>query len=98
MSEERPCPMATVTFTCTSPGNLLRWDPSDVPQFDVDTRFTPLNMPEMTLPGYTVTLIAFNETSLTSTLSRRSENGITVTFLDPPSVEIYRVRDNSTGQ
>ena len=80
--------MTTVTFTCTSPGNLLRWDPSDVSRFDVDTRFTPINMPEMPQPGYTVTLTALNETSLTSTLTRRAENGITVTCLDSSNVEI----------
>ena len=80
--------MSTVTFTCTSPGSSLRWDPSDVSRFDMDTRFTPLNMPEMPQPGYTVTLTALNETSLTSTLTRRAENGITVTCLDPPNLEI----------
>ena len=31
--------------------------------------------------GYTVTLIAFNETTLTSTLSRTAENGITVSCM-----------------
>ena len=79
---------STVTFTCTSPVNILLWELSDVESITVDTRFTPLNMPEMPQPGYTVTLTAFNETSLTSTLTRRAENGITVTCVDPSSVEI----------
>ncbi len=29
VSVERPCPMETVTFTCTAPGDSLRWEPSD---------------------------------------------------------------------
>ena len=35
----------------------------------------------MPQPGYTVTLIAFNDTTLTSTLSRTAENGITVSYV-----------------
>ena len=75
--------MSTVTFTCTILGDVLRWEPSDVSNIVVSTSTTPLNMPEMPIPGYTVTLTAFNETSLTSTLSRRAEDGITVTCQDP---------------
>ncbi len=76
VSVERPCPMETVTFTCTAPGDSLRWDASGV------TRITILSTLDLNVPliqsGYTVTLIAANDTSLTSTLSRTAENGITV--------------------
>ncbi|XP_064400075.1 uncharacterized protein LOC135346389 [Halichondria panicea] len=86
VSDERPCPMERVTFTCTAPGALLRWSPSDVASnIDVDSEFTPLNMPEMPVPGYTVTLTAFDDTGLTSTFSRVAENGVMVTCLDPPN-------------
>ncbi|XP_064401360.1 uncharacterized protein LOC135347328 isoform X2 [Halichondria panicea] len=68
--------METVTFTCTAPGDSLRWEPSDV------TRITILSTLDLNVTlirsGYTVTLIAANDTSLTSTLSRTAENGITV--------------------
>ncbi len=37
----------------------------------------------MPQPGYNATLIAFNDTTLTSTLSRTAENGITVSCVDP---------------
>ena len=78
--------MERVTFTCTAPGALLRWSPSDVASnIDVDSEFTPLNMPEMPVPGYTVTLTAFDDTGLTSTFSRVAENGVMVTCLDPPN-------------
>ena len=82
--------METVTFTCTAPGEALRWSPSDIVggDIDVDTFLTPFNMPLMPQPGYTVTLIAFNDTSVTSTLSRTAEDGITVICLDPPNDEI----------
>ncbi len=63
-------------FTCTAPGTNLRWSLSDAPNIDVDSEFTPLNMPEIPVPGYTVTLTAINDTSLTSTLSRVAENGV----------------------
>ncbi len=62
--------METVTFTCTAPGTLLRWRLSDTPAvIDVDTFLTPLNMPLMPQPGYTLTLTAFNDTTIASTLS-----------------------------
>ena len=73
---ERPCPMETVTFTCTAPGDSLRWVPSDVSRITVRST-TDINM-MLIQTGYTVTLIAFNDTTLTSTLSRTAENGITV--------------------
>ncbi|XP_064401086.1 uncharacterized protein LOC135347119 isoform X2 [Halichondria panicea] len=79
VSVERPCPMETVTFTCTAAGDSLRWEPSDVTRILVRS---DLNVP-MTLFGYTVTLIAANDTTLTSTLSRTAENGITVSCVDP---------------
>ncbi len=86
VSDEMPCPMEKVTFTCTAPGDLLRWSPSDDASFiNVNSENTPLNMPEMPRSGYTVTLTAFNNTSLTSTLSRIAENGIIVICLDPPN-------------
>ncbi len=70
--------METVTFTCTAPGNLLRWEPSaGVTDIDVPST-SDLNVPHVR-SGYTVTLIAANDTTLTSTLSRTAENGITVT-------------------
>ncbi len=68
--------MDTVTFTCTAAGDALRWEPSDV------TSITILSTSDLNVPigvsGYTVTLIAANDTILTSNLSRTAENGITV--------------------
>ena len=81
VSVERPCPMETVTFTCTAPGDSLRWSPSDVTSITILSSLG-LNVPLMQ-SGYTVTLIAFNDTTLTSTLSRTAENGITVSCVDP---------------
>ncbi len=81
VSVERPCPMETVTFTCTVAGNLLRWEPSGVTDIDVPSN-AEINVPEMR-SGYTVRLIAANDTTLTSTLSRTAENGITVSCVDP---------------
>ncbi len=78
--------MEMVTFTCTAPGTNLRWSISDVfLDIDIDPAFTPFNMPLMTdtVPPYTFTLIAFDNISLTSTLSRIAENGITVICLNP---------------
>ncbi|XP_064402641.1 membrane cofactor protein-like isoform X1 [Halichondria panicea] len=77
VSVERPCPMETVTFTCTAPGDTLRWELSDVSRITIRST-SGLNVPLMPQPGYTVTLIAFDDTTLTSTLSRTAENGITV--------------------
>ena len=75
--------METVTFTCTVPGDSMRWEPSDASSRIAILAPGELNMPDTNVPGYTVTLTAFNETSLTSTLTRRAENGITVTCVDP---------------
>ncbi|XP_064401761.1 complement receptor type 1-like [Halichondria panicea] len=86
VSVERPCPMETVVFTCTAPGDSLRWVPSDVSRITIRPTTSGLNVPLMPQLGYTVTLIAFNDTTLTSTLSRTAENGITVScvgFVDP---------------
>ncbi len=67
--------METVTFTCTAAGDALRWMSSD------DT-INILSTSDLDVPfvqsGYNVTLIAFNDTTLTSTLSRTAENGSTV--------------------
>ncbi|XP_064403554.1 uncharacterized protein LOC135349024 isoform X2 [Halichondria panicea] len=76
VSVERPCPMETVTFTCTAAGDFLRWVLSDVTPIDILST-SDLNVPLMH-SGYTVKLIAFNDTTLTSNLSRTAENGITV--------------------
>ena len=73
--------METVTFTCTTLGDVMRWAPSDVTDITVLSTLG-LNLPQMQ-SGYTVTLIAFNDTTLTSTLSRTAENGITVSCVDP---------------
>ncbi len=78
VSVERPCPMETVIFTCTAPGDSLRWVPSDVSAPITILSTADLNVPQETQPGYTLTLIAFSSTTLTSTLSRIAENGITV--------------------
>ncbi len=79
VSVERPCPMETVTFTCTAPGDSLRWELSDDPRITVRTTTSPLNVP-MVLTDYTWTLIAFDNNTLTSTLTRTAEieNEITV--------------------
>ncbi len=68
--------METVTFTCTAAGDSLRWVPSDVSLITIRST-SGLNVPNV-VSGYTVTLVAFNDTTLTSTLSRTAENGITV--------------------
>ena len=68
--------METVTFTCTAAGDFLRWVLSDVTPIDILST-SDLNVPLMH-SGYTVKLIAFNDTTLTSNLSRTAENGITV--------------------
>ncbi len=78
--------MGQIKFTCTVPGNSLRWVPSDVSHITI--RRTPLsilNVTQMPQPGYTVVLIGFNDTSLTSTLSRVAENGVNVSCVDPSS-------------
>ena len=70
--------METVTFTCTAPGDSLIWKLSDVTDIEI---LSTLNVPVMR-SGYTVTLIAANDTTLTSTLSRTAENGITVSCVE----------------
>ncbi|XP_064403613.1 mucin-2-like isoform X2 [Halichondria panicea] len=82
VSVERPCPMETVTFTCTANGDFLRWEPSDAARTITVLSTSGLNVANV-VSGYTVTLIAFNDTTLTSTLSRTAENGITVSCVDP---------------
>ncbi|XP_064403648.1 mucin-2-like [Halichondria panicea] len=79
VSVERLCPMETVTFTCTANGDSLRWVSSDSTSISILST-SDLNVP-IVVSGYTVTLIAFNDTTLTSTLSRTAENGITVSCL-----------------
>ncbi len=75
--------METVIFTCTAPGDSLRWVPSDVSRITIRPTTSGVNVPLMPQPGYTVTLIAFNDTTITSTLSRIAENGINVSCVDP---------------
>ncbi len=76
--------METVTFTCTAPGEALRWDLPGVGRITVRTTTSEVNVSSNPIPGYTVTLIAFDNTTLTSTLSRTAENGITVSCMDTP--------------
>ena len=78
VSVERPCPNETITFTCTVPGESVRWEPSDVTRITFRNTADIINVPLMPQPGYTVTLIAFTDTTITSTLSRTAEDGITV--------------------
>ena len=73
---ERPCPMETVTFTCIAAGNVLRWVASDSNTIEIFST-SDLNVP-IGVSGYTVTLIAVDNTTLTSTLSRTAESVITV--------------------
>ena len=77
--------METVTFTCTVNGSLLRWSLSDVSQINI-LNTAGLNKPLMPQPGYTVTLIAFTDTTITSTLTRTAEDGITVSCVDLPTL------------
>ncbi len=76
VSVERPCPMETVTFTCTVAGNILRWELSDSDTIEILST-SDLNVP-IGVSGYTVTLIAVDNTTLRSTLSRTAESVITV--------------------
>ncbi len=69
--------METVTFTCTVPLGDLRWDQSDATNTITVRSTSGINVP-IVVSGYTVTLIAFDNTTLTSTLSRTAKNGITV--------------------
>ncbi len=68
--------MEMVTFTCIV--TTVRWEATDVSCITVCSTSYNLNEPLMPRPGYTVTLTAFNDTSLTSTLLRVAEDGITV--------------------
>ncbi len=72
--------METVTFTCTAAGDFLRWEPSDATPITILSTLG-LNVSLMQ-SGYTLSLIAFNDTTLTSTLSRTAENGITVSCVE----------------
>ncbi len=79
VSNERPCPMERVTFTCTAPGAIIGWSISDVTSnIVVDSDIDGLNMARI-LQDYTVTLTAVNDSSITSTISRIAENRVTVT-------------------
>ena len=75
--------METVIFTCTVNGSNVRWELSDVDRITVRTTVNNLNEPTMPQPGYTVTLTAFTDTTITSTLSRTAEDGITVSCDNP---------------
>ena len=44
VSVERPCPMETVTFTCTAPGDSLRWEPSDVSRITIRATIPLISM------------------------------------------------------
>ncbi len=70
--------METVTFTCTAPGDILLWDPSDVSRITVSKITHNLNEPVISREVYTVTLTEFDNNTLTSTLSRVAVDGITV--------------------
>ena len=73
--------METVTFTCTVTGNSVRWELSDVDRITVRNASYNFNEPGIPRPGYTVTLTAFTDTTITSTLSRTAEDGITVSCI-----------------
>ncbi len=79
--------METVTFTCTAVGDSLRWSPSDATPITILSSPSGLNVPRL-VSGYTVTLIAFDNDTLTSTLSRIAENGITVSCVGTVSTLI----------
>ncbi len=72
--------METVTFTCTVPGDSIRWQLSDVSRITIRNS-TDLNVPIPTRPGYTVRQTAFTDTTITSTLSRAAEEGIIVSCI-----------------
>ncbi len=74
--------METVTFTCTVIGSSMRWDPSDIGHITIRTETASINEPLMPVPGYIVTLVTFNDATMTSTLSRTAEDGITVSCID----------------
>ncbi len=72
--------MERVTFTCTAPGDRLRWSPSDVDHITIRNTAN-INEPLMPQPGYIVRVTAFTDTTMTSTLSRVAEEGITVSCI-----------------
>ncbi len=74
--------METVTFTCTVPGDTVRWETSDTGRITIRNS-TDLNVPLRPVPGYTLTQTAFTDTTMTSTLSSAAEEGITVSCVDP---------------
>ena len=60
----------------------MRWSPSDVSVVTVSTS-EAINVSTGVRDHYTVTLTAFTDTTITSTLSRTAEDGITVSCVDP---------------
>ncbi len=72
--------METITFTCTVTGEFLRWELSDVSQIAIRNT-SDLNVPIMNR-NYIVTQTAFTDTTITSTLSRKAEDGINVSCVD----------------
>ncbi len=74
--------METVTFTCTVTGDRMNWETSDVTRITIRNS-SNLNVPMMPRPGYTLTLKAFTNSTMTSTLSRVAEDGIIVSCVDP---------------
>ncbi len=75
--------METVTFTCTVTGDRTNWKPSDVNRITIRNSTDTLNEPIMPQPGYTLAQTAFTDTTMTSTLSRIAEDGITVSCGNP---------------
>ncbi len=51
VNDERPCPMETVTFTCTVPGDRILWEPSDVGRITLRNS-SDLNVPLMPVPAW----------------------------------------------
>ncbi len=60
----------------------MNWEASDVDRITIRNTAV-LNEPLTPQPGYTVTLTAFTDTTMTSTLSRTAEDGVTVSCEDP---------------
>ncbi len=77
MSVERPCPIETVTFTCTVPGDTLVWEVSDANRVVVTTSDYILIESVLLRSVYTMTLTAFDNATATFTVSRAAVNGIT---------------------
>ncbi len=91
--------METVTFTCTAPGDLLRWEPSDTSITFTVRNTDTINEPQE-LFGYAATLITFNDTALTSTLTKIAGDGITVvcTGIEPSLTTIGSSMIRSVGE